>query len=108
MTFDLSDPDEALTYARLKDSSRRACRVSIDRQAEYLLMVMVGVRMFQSLKDTGLEEVPNFPAQVTAFNKIMKRAVRAIAGRMVEIEGARNGQPVHHSKLRSPQLSGRA
>lgn len=84
--FSLSNPDDALTYARLKDSARRACRLSMAWQAQYLLKRMLGVRMFESLELTGLTEVPNFPAQVKTYQDIKKRALknavtRAMKGR---------------------------
>ena len=74
--FDLSNADDALTYARLKDSSRRACRLSMAWQAQYLLKRMLGVRMFESLELTGLTVV-HFPAQVKTYQDIKKRALKS-------------------------------
>ncbi len=84
--FDLSNPNDALTYARLKESSRRASRSSIALQARYLLRVMLGVRMFESIERTGLTEVPNFPAQAKAFEAILGQAVKKVAARVMKLE----------------------
>ena len=85
MQFDLSVPDDALTYARLKESSRRADRVSIALQAQYLLRTMMGVRIF-SLEQTGLTAVPDFPAQVKTYLAIRRRAVKRIAAMVTRLE----------------------
>ena len=80
--FNLSNPIEALTYARLNKSADRACRQGRNRQARYLLSIMVGARAFESLEQTGLEAVPDFPAQVTAYNALLCRAIAVVATKL--------------------------
>jgi hypothetical protein len=82
--FDLSDPFDALTYARLKESANRAWRRGRNRQAQYLLSILLGARTFESLEQTGLDDVPDFPAQVHAYNVRLRRAVRTVAQRLTK------------------------
>lgn len=81
--FHLSDPTDALTYARLKESAARAGRRGRNRQAEYLLSILLGARTFESLEQAGLDAVPDFPAQVHAYNVLLRRAVRRVAQREI-------------------------
>jgi hypothetical protein len=60
MRFDLSYPADGLTYSRLKHTSDQAGRRGRGRQAEYLLSILLGGREFQGLRDTGLEEWPDY------------------------------------------------
>lgn len=84
--FDLSNPCDALTYTRLKESSHRAGRSSIALQARYLLRVMMGVRLFESIERAGLTEVPDFPTQANAFEALLGRTVKKVAARVIKLE----------------------
>ena len=60
MRFDLSDPVDAETYARLKHTAERACRQQLHRQAEYLLSVLLATRQFTGARNAGLDQWPVF------------------------------------------------
>lgn len=87
--FDLANPEDALTYTRLKESSRRAGRTSIALQARHLLMIMLEVRLFEGLERTGLTAVPDFPAQAKAFESLLSGAVKRVAARLMNLEKQR-------------------
>jgi hypothetical protein len=106
MRFDLSDPDDALAYRKLKESSKRAFRVSIAAQAHYLLVVMLGVRLFKGVGDTGLENVPDFHAQMRAWRTMTKAAVEKVAEEMVKRRlHAKQAPPLTSRRQHAQQLN---
>jgi len=79
VSFDLSNPIEALTYQQLAASTRLAGRKSRGRQAGWLLSLILSARRIRDPKWDGLSSVPDFPAQERQHTALLKRATaRAI------------------------------
>jgi len=74
MRFDMDNKYDVATYQRLGESARRADRRGRGNQANYLISLMLGVRIYGGMREAGLTERPQFPPEIDElWENIMAR-----------------------------------
>ncbi len=82
MRFDLTNEYDAATYQKLAESGRRSSRRSRGMQANYLASLMLGVRPYSGLQQTGLTERPQFPIEIDEQLAHLQASIKEVAGHM--------------------------